>query len=99
MIVAAINPFCAAAPREVNTEVGASSVHLVRLRIARIDLGLQFVHTDRSFLFLVGVAVSQVLIVPNIVVIVAFDICSIFLQFCYLPAGRFLHPLVHLQLL
>lgn len=99
MIVAAINPLRAAASREVNTEISASSIHLVRLGIARIDLRLQFVHTDRSFLFLVGVAVSQVLIVPNIVVIVAFDICSIFLQFCYLSAGRFLHPLVHLQLL
>jgi len=99
MVVPAIHPLSAATSCVVDAEVRSSSIHLICLRIARIDLWLKFVHTDRSFLFLIGVAVSQILVVPNVVVVVAFYISSIFLEFCYLPACWLLHPRMHLQLL
>lgn len=91
----AVGALAAAASSEIDAEVsGSFAFQFVSLSEAGVDCRLQLVETDSSFLILVGIAVGQVLVVPNVVVVVALYVGCFLLQLSDLTASRPLHPLM-----
>lgn len=98
MVKLTICTFAATASCKVYTKVcGTFALHFVCLCKSSINLWLQLVKRDSSFLILVSISISQILIIPNIIVIVAFNIRCLFLKFSNLSPSRPLHPFMHKQ--
>ena len=89
VVVPAISALRAAASREVNAEPAiflCLGVPCVLFRVALVEAW----HA-----FLLHLPISQVLVIPDIVIIVTFYICSIFLtRVSHLPSSWLLEPLL-----
>jgi len=96
MVEAAIGPFRASSSSEVNTEVGRPFLlELVSLGKASVDLWVAFVQRGRPLHHLV--AVCQVLIIPNVVVVVPLNVSCVLLRLLHLSSGWPLHEVPHLK--
>ena len=70
---------------------------VICLSVAGVDLGSKL--RQRGCSIYVYVAISQILVIPDVIVVVAFLVCCILLRLVDLATGRPLHPLVHLKVL
>lgn len=94
----AVDAFCACTSCEIDTEVGGAFLFkLVCLSVSCVDLRIALVEGG-SFLNL-DIPVGQVLVIPDVVVIVPLNVSRVLLGLLDLPAGRPLHPLVRLEVL
>lgn len=91
MVKPAIGSLATAASRKVDAKVCAFPVELVRFGKARVDFRLESVKTDGSLFVFARISVRQVLVVPNVVVVVALHIGCVFAQLVDLPACGSLH--------
>ena len=95
MVIFAIDAFGTRASCEVHAEVSAVLLlKVICFCISSVDLWLQLRERRSSFDF--DIAVSQVLIVPDVVVVIAFFVGGVFLALVDLLASWSLHPLMDL---
>ena len=95
MVIFAIDAFSARASCEIHTEVSAVLLlKVICFCISGVDLGLQLREGRSSLDF--DVAISQVLVVPDVVVVVALFVGGVFLALIDLLASWSLHPLMDL---
>lgn len=98
MIVPAIDTFSAGTSREVHAEVGGVAfLEVVSFCEACVDFSVQF--SKRWGSIHVDTPICQVLVIPDVVVVIALFIRCFFLSFFRLTTGWSLHPLVHLEVL
>jgi hypothetical protein len=91
-----VGPLRAGAPCEISTEIsGAFLLIVVCLREARVDEGLAA--GERGSLLDVVGPVCQVLVVPNVVIIVTFNISCIFFHILNLTSSWPLHEPLDLK--
>ena len=96
MIVFAVDTLRASTSRKVNTEVGWTFfLKVICFCESSVYLWLYF--GEWWCTLNLYVSVSQVFIIPDIVIVVTFLVCSISLALVYLFSSSPLHPLVHLQ--
>lgn len=79
MKISTVGSLRAASSRKINAKVGLPTfVHIIGFRVPSVVFRIAFVN---RWHFLVSVlSVSQVLVIPNIIIIVAFYVCSILLR-------------------
>ena len=95
MVIFAIDAFSARASCEIHAEVSAVLLlKVICFCISSVDLRLQLREGRSSLDF--DVAISQVLVVPDVVVVVAFFVGGVFLALIDLLASWALHPLMDL---
>ena len=98
MVVFATDTFSAGASCEIHAEVGAVFLlEMVSFCKSSVDFWLQPREGRSSFDF--DIAISQVLVVPNVVIVVSFFVSGVFLALIDLLAGCSLHPLMDLEVL
>ena len=91
MVKSAVHSFSAAASGKVNTEIcGSFLFKLISLRASSINL--RFASIKRRSFFNSLVSISQILVIPDIVIVIAFNVSSFFLGFLDLSSGRSVHP-------
>ena len=97
MVIFAIDTFSARASCEIHAEVSAVLLlKVICFCISSVDLWLQLRERRSSFDF--DIAISQVLVVPNVVVIISFFICGVLFAFVYLFSRWSLHPFMNLEI-
>lgn len=75
MIKLTIDALRTAASRKVNTKVScALALHLISFCEACVNFRLQFVEGDRTLFILICISISQVLVIPNVVIIISLNI-------------------------
>ena len=95
MVIFAVDALSARASCEIHAEVSAVLLlKVICFCISSVDLGLQLREGRSSFDF--DIAISQVFVVPDVVVVVAFFIGGVLLAFIDLLASWSLHPLMDL---
>ena len=96
VIILAVDTFRASTSRKVNTEVGWTFfLKVICFCESSVYLWLYF--GEWWCTLNLNVSVSQVFIIPDIVIVVTFLVCSISLALVYLFSSSPLHPLVYLQ--
>ena len=96
MVIFAVDAFSACASCEIHAEVSAVLLlKVVSFCISGVDFWLELRERGGSFDF--DIAISQVLVVPNIVIVVAFFVRGIFLALIDLLASCSLHPFMSLK--
>jgi len=95
MVEPTVSSFCTSATSKIHTEVGPSSLlKLVSLGESCVDLRLAPEKRGRSLY--PCISVCQVLIIPDVIIVIAFDVGSILLRLLNLSPGLSLHPSSHL---
>jgi hypothetical protein len=98
VVEATVGALCASTSRKVDAEIGTSLLlQLISFGIPRIYFWLTF--EKRRSSFYAGISVRQVLVIPDVVVVVAFNVGGVLFRLFYLPAGGSLHPAGHLLIL
>lgn len=95
MIKFTIYTFSAGTSCKIDTKPRRSFLcKLICFCIPSIYFRIAFIQRWSSFDMLVSI--SQKLIIPNIIIIVSFNICSFFFRFLNLSTSRFGHEFLHL---
>ena len=95
VIILAIHAFCARTSCIINTEI-CWTLFLKVICFCESSIDFRFYFSQRWSSLNFDVSVSQVFIVPNVIVIVSFFVSCIFLTLCHLFSSRSLHPFVYL---
>ena len=98
MVIPTINSLCTRTTRKVNAKVGGMPLFkVISFCEACVHLWVQL--GQRRCSIDMHTTVRQVLVVPYVVVVIAFFVGCFLLGFFCLSPGRSLHPLVNLQVL
>jgi len=96
MIESAVYAFRACTSSKVYAKIGRAFLfEFISLSVSSIDFRVAFIQRRGPLDMLISV--SQVLIIPNVVIIVTFNVGCLLFKFRNLPPRRFLHPLMDLQ--
>ena len=97
VIILAIHTFCACTSCIINTKI-SWTLFLKVICFCESSINFRFNFSERRSSLNFDVSISQVFIVPNVIVIVSFFVSCISLTLCHLFSSRPLHPFVYLQI-
>lgn len=95
VVKSAIHTFCASPSRKIDAEISTSALlQLISFCISCVDFWLTLMQRRSSLN--PCIPVSEVFVIPYVVVVVPFNVWSILFAFFYLSACGLLHPACHL---
>lgn len=98
MVVPTISAFTATTSGEIYTKVsGGFTLHFVCLCKTCVYFRYKLIKGQGPFIIFVCVSIGEILIVPNVVIVVAFNVSCLLFQFRDLTTSRSLHPFMNLK--